>query len=144
MNKKDTIRIFEQAISNQNFIMSRIKNSINYSRKEEIGNLIGEENKFGEVLYDKALNYETLLTSVIYNRLDRFYLKWKMECKDIFRIFIQDIMSTKKIKYNKIIQRDIDRAMGKFDDLNNSHKELEALFKTALARLNALSEDKFS
>ncbi|PSM52520.1 hypothetical protein CBLAS_0626 [Campylobacter blaseri] len=143
MNKQDTIKIFEQAISNQNFIMSRIRNSINNNRKEEIGDIVGEENKFGEVLYNKNLKYQNLLGSVIYDRIDKFYIQWKEKCEDIFKIYIKDITVTKRFKYNKLIGRDLDRAIGRFDDLNNTHQEMINLFNIALSRLNALSEDKF-
>lgn len=142
MSKSETIAAFKNIISHQDFVMTRIKNCIRYKRDKEITDVVGEEEKFGEIISDENYKFQELLGSILYTDVIKNYYLWKDVCNSIYEIYIKDL-SARRLKINKINEMDREVLKSKFDDLENIQKVLDQYCQTALARLNALGEDKF-
>lgn len=142
MSKSETINAFKSVANHQDFIMTRIKNCIRHERDKEIVDIVGEENKFDDVISDASYKFQELLGSILYSEVIKNYYLWKDTCTSIYKIYIRDL-DTKRLKVNKISDMDREIIKSKFDDLENIQKVLTQYCDTAIARLNALGDDKF-
>ena len=142
MSKSETINAFKGAANHQDFIMTRIKNWIRHERDKEIVDVIGEENKFDEVISNTNYKFQELLGSILYSEIIKNYYLWRDTCIAIYKIYIKDL-SARRLKVNKISEMDREVLKSKFDDLENIQKILAQYCNTVLARLNALGDDKF-
>ncbi|MCZ6159065.1 hypothetical protein [Campylobacter ureolyticus] len=142
MSKSETINAFKSITNHQNFVMARIKNCIRHERDKEIVDIVGEENKFDDVISDASYKFQELLGSILYSEVIKNYYLWKDTCTSIYKIYIRDL-DTKRLKVNKISDMDREIIKSKFDDLENIQKVLTQYCDTAIARLNALGDDKF-
>ena len=122
--------------------MTRIKNCIRHERDKEIVDVIGEENKFDEVISNTNYKFQELLGSILYSEVVKNYYLWRDTCITIYKIYIKDL-SARRLKLNKISEMDREVLKSKFDDLENIQKILTQSCNTAIARLNALGDDKF-
>lgn len=142
MSKSETINAFKSVTNHQEFLMTRIKNCIRHERDKEIVDVVGEENKFDEVISDTNYKFPELLGSILYSEVIKSYSLWKDTCIAIYQIYIKDLKA-RRPKVNKISEMDREVLKSKFDDLENIQKVLTQYCNTVLARLNALGEDKF-
>lgn len=142
VSKSETINAFKNVANHQDFIMTRIRNCIRHERDKEITDIVGEENKFDEVLSDTRYKFQELLGSILYSEVIKNYYLWRDTCVAIYKIYIKDL-SARRLKVNKISEMDREVLKSKFDDLENIQKVLTQYCNTAVARLNALGEDKF-
>lgn len=142
MSKSETINAFKSVTNHQEFLMTRIKNCIRHERDKEIVDVVGEENKFDEVISDTNYKFPELLGSILYSEVIKSYSLWKDTCIAIYQIYIKDLKA-RRLKVNKISEMDREVLKSKFDDLENIQKVLTQYCNTVLARLNALGEDKF-
>ena len=142
VSKSETINAFKSVANHQDFIMTRIRNCIRHERDKEITDIVGEENKFDEILSDTSYKFQELLGSILYSEVIKNYYLWRDTCVDIYKIYIKDL-SARRLKVNKISEMDREVLKSKFDDLENIQRVLTQYCDTAIARLNALGDDKF-
>lgn len=142
MSKSETINAFKSVANHQDFIMTRIKNCIRHERDKEIVDIVGEENKFDEVISNTNYKFQELLGSILYSEVIKNYYLWRDTCIAIYKIYVRDL-SARRLKVNKISEMDREVLKSKFDDLENIQKVLTQYCDTAIARLNALGDDKF-
>lgn len=142
MSKSETISAFKSIANHQDFIMTRIRNCIRHERDKEITDIVGEENKFDEVLSDTSYKFQELLGSILYSEVIKNYYLWRDTCVAIYKIYIRDL-DARRLRVNKISEMDREVLKSKFDDLENIQRVLTQYCDTAIARLNALGEDKF-
>lgn len=142
VSKSETINAFNSITNHQNFVMARIKNCILHERDKEIADIVGEENRFDEIMNDENYKFQELLGSILYSEIIKNYYLWRDTCVAIYKIYIKDL-DARRLRINKISDMDREIAKSKFDDLENIQKVLTQYSNTAVARLNALGEDKF-
>ncbi|AKT91048.1 hypothetical protein CUREO_1203 [Campylobacter ureolyticus RIGS 9880] len=142
MSKSETINAFKSVANHQDFIMTRIKNCIRHERDKEIVDIVGEENKFDEIISNAGYKFQELLGSILYSEVIKNYYLWRDTCIAIYKIYVRDL-SARRLKVNKISEMDREVLKSKFDDLENIQKVLTQYCDTAIARLNALGDDKF-
>ncbi|QKF64974.1 hypothetical protein [Campylobacter corcagiensis] len=143
MNKQDTIKSLKQCVDRQDFIMTRIRNSINQRRENEILDVLHQTTAFGSFLYDENNRLRPLLGSILFDGIGKYYEQWKETCDSIFNMLVVD-KTARKPKLKKITGKDEDIIKAIFDDLMTIHDNLKRQCETGFARLNALSDDKFS
>ncbi|MSN96071.1 hypothetical protein F1B92_02490 [Campylobacter sp. FMV-PI01] len=143
MSKTKTIDRLKKCIDVQSFIMMRIKNSLIKGREKEIADLLGQEDKFAEMFFDKSFKFEELLGTILYNGISTYYNDWKLHCQRIFSVYVKDISNKKKVKFNKVTEMDLDIVGCFYDDLVVLNDKLKSQCETALFRLHALGDEKF-
>ena len=143
MSKTRIITVFRNGLNNQEFIVTRIRNSIKFNRSKEILEIIGQEEEFGSIMKHPANKFKELLGTITYNAIMESYYQWRDECVKIYKVYLQDL-DAKKPKFNKLTISELDILNSRLDNLEMIHKVIMSHSNTALTRLNALSEDKFN
>lgn len=143
MNKQDTIKGLKQCVDTQEFIMTRIKNSINQGREKEMLDVLHQSTIFGDFFYNENNKLKPLLGSILFGGISKYYEQWKGTFDSIFDMIVVD-KTAKKLKLKKLTSQDEDIIKAIFDDLMTIHESLKRQCETSFARLNALSDDKFA
>ena len=142
MTKEQTIGTFENAMSQQFFLMTRIKNAILSGRAEDFLDIVGKEELFCEFFYDEKFKLEDLVGIIFFDSISKKYEEWKKTCEKIYSIFLENPISPKS-KLKHLEENDYEIAEALFESLENIHDLMHASCESAQSRLHALNKDHF-